>query len=256
MKNTLIIVFALLSFSSCQKVINVNLNDAAPKYVITGNVTNEPGPYTVKVSKTIAFSQDNTFPGISGAAVCITDSNLALTDTLSELSPGTYHTHNLTGIPGHTYKLMVAIGSSSFHSSSTMPQPITLDTVYTAKSAFGKNVNVVPWYNDPAAFGNSYHLVLKVRDSISNEIYVHNDQFLNGGEVKGTLRNEIDIHTGDPVTVELQCVDNAVYQYYRDLSQTIQQNSAAPANPQSNITGGTLGYFSAHTVDRRTIIAP
>jgi hypothetical protein len=36
---------------SCTKVINVNLNSAAPDIVIEGNVNDGPGPYQVKLSQ-------------------------------------------------------------------------------------------------------------------------------------------------------------------------------------------------------------
>ncbi len=256
MKNARIaILFIMSAFCSCQKVIKVNLNSAAPRYVVAGNVTDQPGPYTINITKTIDFSQDNTFPGVSGATVFITDSNNNITDTLTEGSAGNYLTHTLVGVPGHTYHLDIAVGGNIFVCSSTMPQPVLLDSVRTQKSSFGKNIDVVPYYKDPVATGNNYHLTLKVKDSVSTEIYIHNDDLINGNEVANTLFNNIDVKTGDSITVELQCTDHKVNQYYDNLQQTIQQNSATPANPQSNITGGALGYFSAHTVDRKTIVA-
>jgi hypothetical protein len=33
-------------------------------------------------------------------------------------------------------------------------------------------------------------------------------------------------------------------------------NIATPANPVTNITGGVLGYFSAQTTNRKTVVAP
>ena len=255
-KTICIFTFTILMFSSCQKVINVNLNSAATKYVITGNVTDQPGPYTVSVTQTKDFSANNTFTGISNAAITITDSNTGQTDTLVLASAGRYQTHMLTGIPGHTYQLSVAIGNDKFQSSSSMPQPVAIDSMRTVNSSFGNNINVIPYYKDPVQTGNYYHLVLTVQDSVSTNIYIHSDALVNGEEVSSSLDNDIDVHSGDLLTIELQCVDKNVYTYYRTLSQTIQQNSATPANPETNITGGALGYFSAHTVNRKSITAP
>jgi hypothetical protein len=55
----------------------------------------------------------------------------------------------------------------------------------------------------------------------------------------------------------MQSIDSGIFTYWYSLSQ--QQNNAAgggttPSNPPSNLNNNTLGYFSAHTVQRRTII--
>jgi hypothetical protein len=48
-----------------------------------------------------------------------------------------------------------------------------------------------------------------------------------------------------------------VYNYFLQLRQSSGtgafNSTASPANPTSNITGGALGYFSAHTTQTQTI---
>ena len=55
----------------------------------------------------------------------------------------------------------------------------------------------------------------------------------------------------------MQNIDPVVYKYWFSLSQnaTGETQSASPANPVSNIKGGALGYFSAHTISTKSIIA-
>jgi hypothetical protein len=51
-------------------------------------------------------------------------------------------------------------------------------------------------------------------------------------------------------------VDKQVYTYLNELLQISGGNgfsSPAPANPESNISGGVLGYFSANTVTSKTV---
>jgi hypothetical protein len=247
-------LFLIISFCSCQKVIHPDLGTSTSQYVVVGNVTDQPGPYTVTISKSVNFDQDNTFPPVSGAKVYITDSTLNLTDTLTEVNPGSYQTHTLAGVVGHTYHLTILSGTDSFFSSSTIPQPVNIDSVYIQTSIFGNDTDVVPLYKDPVGVGNYYHFVLTIQDSVSQDIYLHSDEITDGGLVSEPLRNDIDVNAGDTITVELQCVDYGAYQYYNNLQQTEGQNSATPANPQSNITGGALGYFRAHTVRRKSII--
>ena len=64
------------------------------------------------------------------------------------------------------------------------------------------------------------------------------------------LENDIDIYPADTVKVEMQCIDKPVYTYWFTLMQQSTEGpggGVTPANPPSNITPLTLGYFSAHT---------
>ena len=68
-----------------------------------------------------------------------------------------------------------------------------------------------------------------------------------------------NIKSGDRVTIEMQCIDEIVYRYWSTVKAgggDGDGNTAAPANPITNIKGGALGYFSAHTVSRKAVIAP
>ena len=97
-------------------------------------------------------------------------------------------------------------------------------------------------------------------------IFWENDEFTDGQWspcnwmhwrlIKMIPRN---IKTGDEVTIEMQCLDEPIYQYWYTLRTgggDGNENTASPANPITNITGGALGYFSAHTISRQTVIAP
>ncbi|MBO9616550.1 MAG: DUF4249 domain-containing protein [Dyadobacter sp.] len=248
------LAFCVVALYSCQKVIEVELNPSSPKYVITGNITDQPGPYEVKITSSINFDEDNNFPTVSGARVYVTDQNNSSTDTLTEVAPGRYRTHVWTGVPGHTYKLVVMLGSEVFTSVSTMPAPQGLDSLYTKPATFGDGTDVVAVYDDPVGLGNYYHLVLTIQDSLSKEIYLHNDKINNGSRVTHVLSNDIDIKTGDTIIVKLQCIDADVYDFYYSLDQALKQNSAVISNPKTNIRGGAMGYFCAHTVRTRSFV--
>ncbi|MGN7889866.1 DUF4249 family protein [Dyadobacter endophyticus] len=248
------LVLGVIALYSCQKVIDIELNPSSPRYVVTGNITDQPGPYEVKITSSINFDQDNNFPAVSGAKVCITDQNVGLTDTLTEVAPGRHRTHFLEGIPGHTYKLVVMVGNEIFSSVSTMPLPIALDSVYTKPAAFGDGTDIVAIYDDPVGRENFYHLVLTVQNRPSREIYLHNDKINNGARVSHVLNNDVDIRKGDVVTVDLQCIDAAVYDFYYTLDQALKQNSAVISNPKTNILGGAMGYFCAHTIRTRSFV--
>jgi len=82
---TVFILISIISFS-CQKVISVDLNSAAPNIVIEGNISDQDGAYEVKISKTVNFDQTNTFPPVTGAGVTIYD-NFGNSEKLTEILP-------------------------------------------------------------------------------------------------------------------------------------------------------------------------
>jgi hypothetical protein len=248
-----LLALLLVTFGACKKVINLNLNSTNPLYVVQGNVSDQLPPYLVSISKTVNFSQDNTFPTVSGALVVITDVSMAIADTLKETTPGNYYTSLITGIPGHTYQLYVSTGGNVFTALSTMPPHVSLDSLYTQPSAFGGDQQLVPLYTDPLATGNYYYFEETKNDTVVNEIYARNDALINGQVVRLPL-NGGGLQTGDVVSLDMQCIDSAMYQYYYGLNQTKNQNSATPTNPNSNIAGGALGYFSAHTSSVKSIV--
>src|SRR3989337_2566393 len=123
-----ILFVLIITFSSCEKVVDIKLNDSPTQLVIEGSVTNKTSPYTVRVSKTLNYSESNNFPPVTGAIVIIND-NLGSRETLAETSPGIYQTSVITGVVGRTYTLKVNVEGKQYEASSTMPGPVAIDTL-------------------------------------------------------------------------------------------------------------------------------
>jgi hypothetical protein len=251
-------------FTCCTKEINVDLNTTDPKIVIEGNITNAPGPYTVRISKTVNFSDPNTYPPVSGALVIISD-NSGIIDTLSETSPGLYITSVLAGIPGRTYNLQVIAEGKNFYATSTMPQVVNLDSLafelFTNKgNSGGKEYLTLPVFTDPSAVVNSYRFIQTVNGKLDKSIFVLNDNTFNGLENRQLLFNpDAEIKSGDTVSVEFRCIDKSTYDYFYTLAQFTTDGpfSTTPTNPPNNITGNiALGIFSAYTMQAKSKVVP
>lgn len=256
--NTWMISVAALFLFSCEKVIDVKLNDGDAKYVIEGAVTDEGGLARVKISQTRSFSASNDIQPVSGATVLISDGEEEI--ELAENAGGLYE-GELIGEPGKTYKLTVHIDGEIFTALSTMPEPVPVQQVYISRyDMMGDNtrqVNVV--INDPAERTNSYRFVQFVNGAKIRNFYSRNDELTNGREMTVTLfEHDTEINPGDVVRVEMHSIDANIYKYWYSLSQsaTGETDSASPANPETNISGGALGYFSAHAVTEKTITVP
>ncbi len=249
-----------VSIISCKKVIELNLGNAGPQLVIEGNLTDSRGGATVAISQSVAFDNTNTFPPVSGAIVKVIDYN-GTAHNFTERTPGTY-TSNFAGSYENSYTLQVQLNGQTYIAGSTMPNYVNLDSLsVTEQGIAGKSIKTIAvYYQDPLNENNQYRFVMYVNGVEVNKIFTRNDQFSDGRLVQALLyEDNITIKTGDNVIVEMQCIDPAIYTYWYTLSRQQEDgfnNSATPSNPPNNFTPNVLGYFSAHTSQRRSIVVP
>jgi Domain of unknown function (DUF4249) len=260
-KNIFILAASLFILSSCEKVIDLELDDNSSKVVIEGNITNQAGPYFVKVTKSVNFTETNNYPAITNAIVVVTD-NIGQRDTLTYASNGAYKTNTLQGIAGRTYNLSVLAEGKTYTAASTMPLKVALDTLKPLSITFGgfTNTEVIPVFTDPIALGNNYQFLLYRNKLLDKTYNVTNDNVNNGLQnQRPLLSNDFDYEVGDTATVEMRCIDPVVYNYYFTLAQMASNGpggGTTPSNPPNNISNGALGIFSAHTTETKSIKMP
>jgi len=265
MKN--IIIFKLvilystaLTLTSCEKVIDVKMNNATGKIDIEANLTNVQGQQIVYIRQNVPFTNTNTYPPVTGASVTISD-QAGNTYPFVEGPSGTYAINNLVGVTGNTYQLMVNAKGSIYTAKSIMPAAINLDTILSKNDPFGGTkrkqlISVV--YKDPAGVPNQYRFVMYVNGVQVKRVFAFNDEFTDGKTNTTDLdQDNIDIYPGDSIEVEMQCIDQPIYTYWYTLLQQGDRGpvgSVAPSNPPTNLSNNALGYFSAHTTQTKTIV--
>ncbi len=272
MHTTLLLFVLLLALSSCQKIVSIDLNAAAPRIVIEGNITDQHDTTSVVISKTgTYFSSNINVPPVSHALVTISD-ELGNRDTLKEAWNGTYQSPALKGIAGKRYTLNVLSEGNAYSAVSDMPKKVLIDSLYSIQvrernGGIGFDIYVV--FRDPAESGNFYRIRPRVNslppDSINGaRNFLYNDKLANGTEI--TERIGVRIHNGDKgsiavgdtITVDLLSIDQATYDYNKTLQAIRSSDQSAtalsPANPNTNLTNGSLGYFAAYAYDSKRII--
>ncbi len=248
---------------SCNKeeIIQLDLSGVPVQYVIEGIVTDEARPYAVRITQTVNFDQSNDFPAVHGALVIISD-DAGQTDTLLEKSSGWYETAEVkSGIPGRTYTLQVWVGGNRFTAKSTMPAVVPFDDLSVINLPFGgeNTLALMPFFHDPAGLGNNYQFVQSNNGKRQPNIFVMDDRNNDGAQVSNLLiAPDVKTKTGDTITVEMRNIDRATYKYFIALDASFGNgpNASVPANPDNNFEGACLGYFSAHTVQRRSLVVP
>ncbi len=256
MKGYVFAIAAMAALSSCKKEVDLKLDKAGPHIVIQGEVTDAAGPYTVRINMSVDFNAANSFPPVSGGIVKISD-NEGAADSLVETAPGVYSTSSIQGKPGNVYKLTVQVGDSVFTAASTMPYPVSFDSIsFRQNGAFGNDrITAVPNFQDPGGVKN-YYLFNEYQNGVqlTKDIFVFDDRLSDGRYISRGLRNTDDVlKVGDQVEIKMFCIDEPLFNYFNQLDESggsggAFNTAASPTNPVSNFSNGALGYFSAHTV--------
>lgn len=260
MKQLVYIAILFLCLASCKKIVQVDTSSAPRQIVIEGKVTDQLTNQTVIVSKSINYDDTTQNPKLSGADVKVTD-NKGNIFKFSETTPGTY-SRKMQGVSGRTYTLAVNVNGESYVATSTMPNPVKLDSIgVITNDFFGRErINPIIYFTDPKNETNFYHFNLFVNGVISKRTYASNDRLTNGNTTQIQFfyddNDNKKLGVGDKVSVEMECTDKAIYNYWYSL---VQQSSngpnqgATPSNPTSNLSNGALGYFSANTYQQVTV---
>ena len=134
MRGAKFFVFMIL-FGACVDPLVIEVPDSASEeIVVDGFISDEPGPYTVILSRSLGVSENlrNAKP-FSAREVSISD-NLGNTERLTEVDLGFYQTSasGIRGIPGRTYQLsIVTRDGKTYESSPQLMAPAgSIDTLY------------------------------------------------------------------------------------------------------------------------------
>ena len=264
MKNIFLIIISLFLVISCEREIDLNLEDQSGNIVIEANVTDQAGPYTVRITKSVSFTQSNTYPGIENAQVTLSD-DLGQTENLQHIGDGIYQASSFQGQSGRTYTLKVQTDGKEYTSQSKMPEAIQFQGLEqdSFMVAGETSYTLLPIFVDPPALGNRYLFTYSVNDNPKKYFSEFSDNVNNGAPNQRPLilpnddeDGNVKVKVGDKITVKMQCIDDAVYTFYSALLQLSGGGGGGvtPTNPPSNISNGALGYFSAHTVSVKTIV--
>jgi Domain of unknown function (DUF4249) len=261
-----------LSFvlTACTKEIEIDLNTANPLLVVEAALTDQNQPHTVRLSKTVNFSETNNFPAVQGANVQFAD-NTGAAYPLTETSAGVYQTLPFAGVPGRTYTLTINAEGKTYTAQSTMPAKVELLGIVPIENAFGSRPGdtnpdprpqyiAIPVYKDPEGLGNNYRFVQTVNQQKDKNFIIGNDN-INDGLInqRPIFSFDMSIRQNDTLSVELQCIDKANYDYLFSLNASSGNGpggGTTPSNPVTNLSNNALGYFSAHTSQTVTIVVP
>jgi hypothetical protein len=250
-------------FSACEKVIEISLADSKPVIVIEATVTNGKEPFTVLISKTSPYFGTSTKELVSGAKVSLRTDN-GKPKYFTEQSPGIYKMEKVTAFVNNWYNVDVEYNGITYSARSYLHAMVPIVDVtishFDGLGFFDSGYKINCFIRDPVNIDNFYRIKLLIDGMAVNndgEIDLYSDKLFDGKVIGLVQHSAMVFQDTDVVTVELQAIDQAAYDYFSTLEnitgiEMIQ--SASPANPISNFSNGALGYFSAYSVDRKTVV--
>ena len=252
----------LFMFSSCEKVVVIELNEANQQRVVEAELSSHASLTYVKLSKTASFYGTDEFEKIQNAVVKISGSN-GSESIFSERNdePGTYYPFNppfLVAVSGITYTLSINTAEGLITAVSSSPTHVPLDsiTVEPRQGPFGHGEYLIRChFTDPGEEENFYRFKIYWANW-TNYFQVISDELINGISTDFPLFRYFP-DEGDSVVIEMMCIDKATYLYFNALEEAAEGGgpfSAAPGNPLSNMEGtDVIGYFGTNTVSYQGI---
>ncbi len=260
MRDLLHLFLFLFLFSACEKVIDVDLNEANPAVVIGGNLSFSGGA-EVKISRTGSYFGAGSMEKVSGAEVILQYSS-GKQVRINETEPGWYKKEELVIGTGIEYQLTVTVDGTAYRASSTMNPVVPIDSIgyayFEGILFFDEGYRVKLFFPDPPRKENFYRIKVYKNGELENrveDLIVFDDSGIEGRFVEVTMRGQV-FAPGDTARVELISIDQPAFDYFSNLRDIANNNpgSPAPANPPSNFSNGALGYFSAWSCDSKTIV--
>lgn len=265
----IIISFLILLFSSCEKVIDVDVPTIQPKLVIDAafEVNFDENPVTAKTIVKLQLSADyfdDVIPTVSNATVFLTDVTNNTIITFSDVNTDGSYEPNAPFIPADNieYELTILHDNETYKGKATKIKstPFT-DVIQGDETLFsGKETEIKVTFKDTPIIENYY-----LFDFDKNLFLSIEDRFFNGKDYNFSFfYQEDDIELPATVNLKISGVTKEYFTYFRILLNQSGQTSGGPFQsvPSSllgNMVNTTtqsnfpLGYFHISETDTFTL---
>ena len=277
--------FVILACISCEKDIDLQLDQTAPAMVVEGTIENDMPPNVVLSNSLDYFgklSLDNlTASFVRRARVSVSTGNR--TYTLREDSVRVnniflyyYTTDSLRGKLSTAYALRIDHNGKTYTATTTIP-------------SITRRIDSIWWEKVPAFTDTSLaRMMLRATDRPGLGDYIRyftrtnrepfypgfnssfDDQIIDGktytiqvdrGVNKNAENNDSSVYfrRGDTAILKLCNIDKATYEFWRTFEfnyQSVGNPFSSPIKVLGNISNGALGYFGGYAAQYRTLIIP
>lgn len=248
------LLFVLFT-SSCENVVDVNLETADPKLVIDAEIIWKKGTsgneQTIKISRMAPYYSPKT-PKVSGAKVRVENSQ-GTSFTFNESEPGVYICTNFVPVINMDYVMFVEVNGETYTAAEKLTSVVPISDIEQKMipDIGGEDIiELTFYYKDPIDEVNYYLTDYKSDFLLFNEYVIANDELFNGN-VSNTRFSDKDMKPGKKVEIIHRGISKNFYSYMDLILKASTPNPFAtlPANIRGNFVNTTnkdnfaLGYF-------------
>ncbi|AWG21710.1 hypothetical protein FFWV33_09245 [Flavobacterium faecale] len=266
-KISLLLLFIVtLVSSSCEEVVQVDLDTAAPKLVIEATIKWQKGTagnnQKIKLTTTTSYFS-NIIPTVSGAKITVKNSSNTVFTFNEIATSGEYGCSNFVPKINETYTLTVIANGQTYTASEILKSVAPIDEIEQKNDGgfTGKDIQLKTYFTDPAPETNYYLYQYSYTGQVTQTFYGDIDTFFQGNKFFSLSQND-DLKIGDEVSVTHYGISKTYYNYMSILISIAGGSSggpfqAPPATVRGNIINTTnkdnyaLGYFALTEIDSR-----
>lgn len=258
----LILLISLLS--SCEEVVDLELDTAAPRLVVEANIGwikgSSGNAQKIKLTTTTGY-YDTKVPIVTAANVSITNSDNRIFRFVEIPNTGEYGCTDFVPEIGKTYTLTIISNGETYTATEIFQSlaPITRIEQNNEGGFTGKDIEVKAYFNDPANEDNYYLYSYEYSSEATVSYNADEDKFFQGNEFSSRSQKD-DLKPGDVIELTHFGISKQYYNYMNILIGIMGNNSGGPfqtppATVRGNISNSTnpknypLGYFALGETD-------
>ncbi|MFA6274025.1 MAG: DUF4249 domain-containing protein [Candidatus Paceibacterota bacterium] len=262
----ILIVTIGLILTSCEDVIHVDLDTAAPRLVIDASidwVKNTTGnEQKIKLTTTTGYYSPQ-FPTVSGATIFVTNSANTVFNFIENSGTGEYICSNFQPVIGETYNLTIVLNGETYTASETLINVPNMeaDVVQNNDAGFGGDeVEVLTKFQDNSTQQNYYLYSHKSNRVAFPQYQVEDDENDQGNLITMYYSNK-DLKPGDIMNIKLYGISRRYSEYFNKLLIASGSDGSpfatTPTKVRGNIVNQTnsknfaFGYFRLSEVDTK-----
>lgn len=275
------LLLATIALTSCQDVIDLNAPTGPSQVVVDGWISNQPGPQTIRLTRSAGYFDNAPAPALTGATVTVTDEQGRTYRFLDPTNRGVYawvpEGTDTLGRIGGTYTLLVRTGTETYQATTRINRVPAIDslTYYFEKPTLAPTNGPAEGYvaqfyaRDPVGPGDCYWIKTYKNGRYFNrpsDITLAFDAAFSPGSPSDGLLFILPIRQAitkelyaerDTARIELLSISLEAFYFL----QQVQQESAnggifatAPSNIRTNVVNTNpagpkaLGFFGASAV--------
>lgn len=267
MKRFYIYIILIFSFTACEDVVEVDLEDAEPRLVVDAAIKwekdTEGNEQYIYLSNSRGF-YDDEINNVSGAEVHIENSNGDIFQ-FEETEAGTYKTSTFEPEIGMEYRLEISLENKTYTATETLTPvpPIEFIVQNNEGGFFGDNIEIEILFVDPEAEENFYLFTYDDPNFAYPDFDIFDDGFTNGNQISTSYSDE-DLEVGDRVNIQMLGISESYYNFLNILLDQVGSSggpfATQPATVRGNIENASnpdeliFGYFSLSEMNEREFI--